>query len=261
MPGSSSLTVMQHLGWSAGLWKCAIAYNFRCRKFGLPAFIWLTKAYLRKHGMTVYMRVGTSDYVILKQIFVEDEYAPLRDLDQPRWIVDCGANVGFSSLYFAQLYPSANILAIEPDVNNAKVFMHNLSGYKDQVELIRSAIWSHPARLVINPAPVTMEAAISVREAREDENETFVATDISSILDRIEGHEIDLLKIDIEGAEGDLFREPDCHRWLPRVRNIAIELHTETCKTRFFSAMARYDFVMSQSGELTICKNIAPKQL
>jgi FkbM family methyltransferase len=255
------MSALKQIGYRAAVLKCAIAYNFRCHRVGLPPFTWLTKVPLRKHGRSVYLRGGTSDYDIFKQIFVEDEYAPLGQLSNPRCIVDCGANVGFSSLYFATIYPSARILAIEPDGQNASVFRRNLSDYEDRVELIQSAVWGHPARLVLQRAPVTMEAAIHVREAAEGEQEDFVAIDIPAILDRLQSESVDLLKVDIEGSEGELFREPYCHRWLPRVKNIAIELHNDTCRAAFFRAMERYNCDLSESGELTICKNLTPKSV
>jgi FkbM family methyltransferase len=255
----SSKSVIEHLGLNAAFLKCAVAYNFRCRRIGLPTVTWLTQTNLRQHGIRLFLRVGTSDYPILKQIFVEDEYAPLKDLPNPQCIVDCGANVGYSSLYFARLYPQAHILAVEPDEENAAVFMLNLARYQDRVELLKSAVWSRPARLVIRHAPVTMEAAIGVREALEEEREDLVAIDMPTILDRVKNQYIDLLKIDIEGSERELFREPECHRWLPRVRNIAIELHDDIGRSRFLSAMHRYACQMSESGELTICKGIGPR--
>jgi FkbM family methyltransferase len=255
MPNSSP-TATEQLGVTAALLKCALAYNFRCHKIGLPSFTWLMKANLRKYGFPVYLRAGTSDYAILKQIFVEDEYAPLRHLPEPKCIVDCGANVGFSSLYFARAYPSARIIAIEPDAGNAAVFLRNLSLYSDRVQLIQSALWSRAARLVVQHAPVTFEAAISVREAQDHEREDLLAIDIPTILDRFKLPAIDLLKIDIEGSESELFEEPLCHQWLPRVRNIAIEIHNEAAKSRFFGAMERYSYELIESGELTICRNI-----
>jgi FkbM family methyltransferase len=258
MPNSSP-TATEQLGLTAAFLKCASAYNFRCRKIGLPMVTWLMKANLRKHGFPVYLRVGTDDYMILKQIFVEDEYAPLRDLPEPKCIVDCGGSVGFSSLYFARAYPSARIIAIEPAECNSSVFLQNLSEYGNRVQLIKSAVWSHPARLIIRNAPITNLATISVREARADEREDLMSIDIPTILDRFKLAAIDLLKIDIEGAESELFEEPLCHTWLPRVRNIAIELHNETAKSRFFAAMQQYRCETIESGELTICRNIASK--
>jgi len=69
----------------------------------------------------------------------------------------------------------------------------------------------------------------------------------------------DLLKVDIERAELEIFGET-AKAWLPRVRNICIELHGADCEDAFFSALAGFDYELERSGELTICRNIRPNQ-
>ncbi len=66
---------------------------------------------------------------------------------------------------------------------------------------------------------------------------------------------VDLLKIDIEGAEVELFRDGST-AWLAQVRNIVIELHGGECELAFFRALAPYRYELSRSGELTFCRNI-----
>ena len=68
----------------------------------------------------------------------------------------------------------------------------------------------------------------------------------------------DLLKVDIERAELEIFGET-AKAWLPRVRNICIELHGPDCEEAFFSALADFDYELDHAGELTICRNIQPK--
>lgn len=65
---------------------------------------------------------------------------------------------------------------------------------------------------------------------------------------------IDLLKIDIEGAELELFRAPA--DWLNDVSSIVIELHGAECEKVFFKALKGYQYELGSSGELTICKNM-----
>ena len=67
-----------------------------------------------------------------------------------------------------------------------------------------------------------------------------------------------LMKIDIEGAEEAIF-SADVSGWLPRVRNLCIELHGEKCRKAFFGALTDYDFDHSISGELDICTNLRPR--
>jgi hypothetical protein len=82
------------------------------------------------------------------------------------------------------------------------------------------------------------------------------ATSIPALLEESGFAEIDLLKLDIEGAEAVLF-SGDCD-WLGRVRNIVIELHGEACRQSFFDALSSYQYDLTTSGELTVCTRIRP---
>ena len=62
-----------------------------------------------------------SDMAIFHQIFELDEYAGLRDIPAPRFILHLGANVGYSSAFFLTCFPSATVLAGEPDPENFEI--------------------------------------------------------------------------------------------------------------------------------------------
>jgi hypothetical protein len=70
---------------------------------------------------------------------------------------------------------------------------------------------------------------------------------------------IDLLKIDIEKSEADVFHTNPA-AWLSYVRNIAIELHGPVCAEIFHSALSNYSFLEEQCGEVTLCLGIQPKR-
>ena len=70
---------------------------------------------------------------------------------------------------------------------------------------------------------------------------------------------IDLLKIDIEGAEKELF-ESSFESWLPNTRVLVVELHDRMkpgCSKSVFSAICKYDFSFSHKGENLIFTNNA----
>ena len=165
-------------------------------------------------------------------------------------IVDCGANVGYTSAYLLSRFPRARVVAIEPFPANAVLCRRNLAHYGSRATVIEAAVWSHCTRLVLDYAGGN-EWGVRVRAARPGEDGEIEAIDLASLgLSRI-----DILKIDIEGSEADLFAR-DTDRWLPSVSNIAIELHGAECERRFRTAMAGYRYAESQSGELTICRGI-----
>jgi hypothetical protein len=66
---------------------------------------------------------------------------------------------------------------------------------------------------------------------------------------------IDLLKIDIERSEIEVFNS-GASAWLDKVRNICIELHGPDCERAFLNALADFDYDVTASGELTICRNL-----
>lgn len=98
----------------------------------------------------VYCRPATSDRKVLVQIFQE------RDCDvdlktAPSLIIDGGANVGYSSLFLANKYPEAEILAVEPDVENANQIRKNCATYPN-IRVVQGGIWTRREPLYIaNP--------------------------------------------------------------------------------------------------------------
>src|ERR1700721_2914473 len=62
----------------------------------------------------VYIRIGTTDATVLRQVLVEKHYDVPCQI-APQTIVDAGANIGFSAIYFANKYPEATIIALEPE--------------------------------------------------------------------------------------------------------------------------------------------------
>jgi hypothetical protein len=74
------------------------------------------------------------------------------------------------------------------------------------------------------------------------------------------GSSVDLLKVDIEGAELSVFGE-SAASWLHRVHNISIELHGKDCEEVFFAALKDFDYELGHFGELTICRNLRSRKM
>ena len=206
----------------------------------------------------VWARYQSSDLDVFYQIFIEEEYFALNNLQESKLIIDCGANVGYSSIYFLNQYPQAHIIAVEPDEENFKVCQKNFEPYSERVTLIRSAIWSHKTGLVVHSYGEGEEWGVQVKECQENQTPDLLATDIQSLLKLSGTKSIDLLKIDIEGAESVVFSQ-NYHQWLNHVQNIVIELHGKECENAFLQALSGYEYKLSNSGELTICQGLSPK--
>jgi FkbM family methyltransferase len=191
----------------------------------------------------IFIRGGSaSDAVALYEVFVTHEYALKTPLESPAFIIDCGANVGMASLYFLNRYPAARVVSVEPSPANFELCRLNLEPYGDRVKLIQGAVWKSPGRLSLEANDQAWATRVS-----DDKPGTVEAFTVPALMAHGPG-KVDLLKVDIEGSEGEVFG-PDSQEWLPRVRNIAIELHGHPNKDLFFAALngRRYDLFMHTS--------------
>ena len=205
----------------------------------------------------VLIRRGTSDLDCLKKVFLyEDYFLPFKIT--PKVIVDAGANIGMATLYFATQYPEARIIAIEPEPSNFKMLQMNCSGLAN-VTLLEMALWPL-AQPVDIQNPQEEKWAFSV--AAETSGGRISTINVPELLEKTADGRIDLLKLDIEGAEWELFsRNPES--WLSKVETIAIELHDRYragCSKAFYSAILKHEFRQEVKGENIFIKFKRPEQ-
>ena len=158
-------------------------------------------------------RSGSTDFEAYKDVFIRRNYALPGDL-RPSIVVDGGAYVGFSSLYFADKYPTARIIAIEPEPSNFSALRANTRGVP-RIEPVHAGLWHKPGSLKLRDTG-TGEWGFRTAEAENG----VPARTVESVVS--EYGRIDILKLDIEGAEAKLFEDP---RWLHNVGILAIEIH------------------------------------
>jgi FkbM family methyltransferase len=205
-------------------------------------------------------RPNTSDKDVFWQIFIEREYSCLDDLSNVDLVIDCGANVGYSSAYFLTRFPKCKVICVEPDSSNFKLLEKNLAPYKERVKLIRSGIWSHTADLKILEEPYRdgREWTVQVRECKSGEIPEMQAIDVGTLLKESGQNKISILKMDVEGAEAVVFAK-NYESWLSCVDNMVIELHDDSSFGKasdiVLNAISSVkSFNTSRSGELTVFK-------
>ncbi|WP_017654007.1 FkbM family methyltransferase [Fortiea contorta] len=205
-------------------------------------------------------RPDTSDKNVFEQIFIETEYSCLDNLSDVDLVIDCGANVGYSSAYFLTRFPKCKVICVEPDLSNFTLLEKNLAPYKERVKLIRSGIWSHTADLKILETPYRdgREWTVQVRECNQGEVPEMRATDVGTLLKESGQNRISILKMDVEGAEAVVFSK-NYESWLSCVDNMVIELHDDSffgkASDIVLNAISSFkSFNISTSGELTVFK-------
>lgn len=148
--------------------------------------------------------------------------------DSAKEIIDLGANIGLSVLFFAERYPDAHITAVEPEKKNFELMAQNLHGYKDRVTLMLGAIWPYDGevQLVDHDEREGYLGAWGERTQSTISNpsKAVKAYSLPSIMAYVNIDQIDILKIDIEGAEYDLFNDR-YESWIDKVKLLIIETH------------------------------------
>jgi FkbM family methyltransferase len=151
------------------------------------------------------------------QIFKFGLYGFKADNDNPV-ILDCGAHVGLASIYFATKYPNSQIHSFEADPAIAQMLAENIKSFG------LTMVNVHPHAVWIN------EQGVSFNKSGDDSG--FIGDEDLANLEKvpsirlkqiIENQHVDLLKLDIEGAEYDVIK--DCDEALANVKNIIIEVH------------------------------------
>jgi FkbM family methyltransferase len=203
----------------------------------------------------------SSDGFVFDQIFVRHEYTPVCDrIADPKLILDLGANAGYASAFFASRFPSAKILALEPDPGNYQLSLRNAEAYGGRVSVMQGAVWGNTARLALTRENSCDGRDWSTRvvEPVPGTSAEVQAWDMNTLLYLAggEGAMADLVKIDIEGSEAEVFAANPA-QWLGRVRNICVELHDDKCREIFRRALAGFRYEMVESGEFTCCFNIS----
>ena len=196
-----------------------------------------------------------SDGFAFYQILAMKDFDIFQDFGAPRLMIDAGANIGMSSIYFLNRYPKLKVVAIEPDPETFEICRINLAPYSDRVVLIQGAIWSSCGRVTLVKGELEWNS--HVRQAEAGADGSVEAYDVSALIAAGGGGPVDLLKVDIEGGELELFG-CNTEAWLPAVKNISIEFHGDECEKTFFRALEGYEYDGFPYRSVTICKNVRP---
>lgn len=178
-------------------------------------------------GYEVSLRLHTSDIPTFRQVFTKLEYENPSLPGSAGAVVDLGANVGFAAVYFGLRYPEARIICVEPDEDNFNALVSNTRGLGERVIGVKGAIWIDDGVINLQTAdkdglPLGAWGA-QVTSDESGASKPTAAYRLATLLERHAFEKVDILKIDIEGAELELFS--DAADWLPKVDLIMIETH------------------------------------
>lgn len=191
----------------------------------------------------IHLRTRTTDVSVYNSVLLGNEYDVSLPFG-PQTIVDAGANCGMATLYFANKYPEAKIIAVEPEPSNYAALLKNTRSYPNVVP-VQAALWNCDCQLCLDQKASCDKDAFRMSTAGAGVR----GITIRSLMRETGIEAIDLFKIDVEGAEFELFENPD---WLVYVKAMAIEFHDRLrpgCRAMADAICS--DFKSWQRGETT----------
>ncbi|MBU6399061.1 MAG: FkbM family methyltransferase [Verrucomicrobia bacterium] len=168
-------------------------------------------------------RAATTDLLVLEQVFVEHEYAAAGIAPEGiEFILDLGSNIGLTALWWACRHPAARMILVEPDPDNFALLQQNTAPFKDRCLLVNAAVSHTSGRTRFFRAE--REYGHSILRTADCVSEIEVQTlTLNALLDLAGFPRLDLLKMDIEGAERLLM--PTIPSWNLVPRFLIAELH------------------------------------
>ena len=202
--------------------------------------------------------VGHSDLEVFGQIFRKKEYQLIADIltlnacEKPLVVIDAGANIGFTSVFLHQLLPACRFIAIEPDLENARLAKANLEANEVDFVFLQKALAEAPGK--------RFDLGRQFRDAKDwaftteaNAQGSIPGITIPEIIDEQNLDYISFLKIDIEGYERFIFSEQANLDFLDKVAVLALEIHDEfDCRETIYQRLRAAHFLLFNHGELTV---------
>ncbi|MEN9521618.1 MAG: hypothetical protein RLZZ381_4206 [Cyanobacteriota bacterium] len=186
-----------------------------------------------------------------KEIFLKQIYKFKADHTSPK-ILDLGANIGLSIIFFQELYPNAEIIALEADPQIFRYLQSNINSQDyPNVTLIDKAVWYENSWL--NFASEGADSG-QIDCASSNHNYKTVQVEAVDIAELLSNQAFDFIKMDIEGAEESVL--PRCQGLLDSVNHLFIEYHSKVGQKQNLNEILNF---LSQEGFRLYIENLFEK--
>ncbi|MEO6133548.1 MAG: FkbM family methyltransferase [Ginsengibacter sp.] len=210
------------------------------------------------NDLNIYSRIYSSDSKVFDLVMLDEEYKAATDIFLLNNIplnncMDLGSNIGLTSLFVKKLFPDCKVVALEPDENNFLMIQKNVeANHLTNVHLVKGGVGKRDCFLVDDGGIRNrMEWSYSFKEVEEPTG--IVSYSINTLMKNFSFDEIDFLKIDVEGAEKEIFSDEADMSFLQKVKVMALEIHDEfNIRSKIYSILRENDFIIFNSGETTI---------
>jgi FkbM family methyltransferase len=200
----------------------------------------------------------SADNQIFNEVILKRSYFGIGTKGEVLRIVDLGGNIGLSAISFLSEYPKAQVAVVEPDLDNFKLLQENTKPYNEhemRVHHFNTAIYNREAELFFED-PQVGSHGYRVSESKGVNYKSIIQTlTVNNLLDKLGWDKVDIIKIDIEGAEKELFESNT--DWIGRTRYLIIETHdrfkNDSTKT-VFHTLENFSYKMKVLNQNLIFK-------
>lgn len=190
-------------------------------------------------GKKVFIRRGVLiDRDVVKYVFVDRYHLPVQKLPADATILDLGSNIGLTMVHLKQLYPGSRIIGYEMDAANYRLARQNCAGL-DNCEVYREAVWSSAGEVWYDQKGYEDGYAIEENAKGEGDMQKANAVTLQDIFRQHQLEQVDYLKMDIEGAEKEIFLSGSLD-WLGKLGELNIECHDEEFLNRILPIIRSY---------------------
>jgi FkbM family methyltransferase len=200
------------------------------------------------------LRLGTSDIDVFREIFVNLEYGWAFN-SPPQVIIDAGGYTGLSAAFFAFTYPQATIITIKPDPRNFELLQLNTARFPN-VRPLQAALWRESGTISLtDPGRGAWGLQVSEPDVAARLDHDTRAVTVDEIMKEFDLERIDLLKVDVEGSEKEIFESAGS--WLPFVDVICIELHDRFkvgCSRSFYKAVDEFSIEIRRNEDVLVAR-------
>lgn len=189
--------------------------------------------FIRELDRKIVMRPWTGDFATLRQVIWDKEYE--FELDDVKSVVDLGANIGISTIMLANKFSNAKIIALEPEMYNFQLLRMNVKGLNN-ISILNNAIWYKDGTVEIINFDVKSNEFKCANSNGSSKSQQIESISIPTLMHRYNLKTIDLLKVDVEGAEEELFAKVNLD-WIVKTNCCIIEIHSPNFQSDLLEIM------------------------
>lgn len=215
-----------------------------------------------KPSVPIRLRVGTTDRLVYQQVFENEQYNCIVGIHDYRHIIDAGANIGCTAVYFKDRHPDALVTCVEPDPSNFAMLLENTQantiveseyGCHRIASCVLGGLWDRECVGYLKDGGAGLW---SMKTSDRDEPPLIHSTRVHLFpIDRLIRTDLRprLVKMDIEGAEFQVFKD---HRWMHHVDVLAVEIHNQEAANMMTEALEKCgrNVKVWSVGEITVAE-------